>query len=248
MRTTEVAMSRPVLVVGLGEVGKPLLELVSERYPAVGIDIEPVEFRGECGVMHICYSFEGDEFVQQTAAYVKEYTPGLTIVNSTVAPGTTRAIYDATGAPIVHSPVRGKHHKMKEELRHYAKFVGGIAEEWSLRAAEHFQSLGMETAILSSPEATELAKLTETTYFGLMIAWAQEVERYCDRLSLDYSEVVSFYKEIDFFPSVEYFPGLIGGHCVMPNIEILKTVFESAILEAIEDSNRLKEFRDAAEH
>ena len=37
----------------------------------------------------------------------------------------------------------------------------------------------MKTKLLSSPEATEIAKLTETTYFGLLIAWAQEVERYC---------------------------------------------------------------------
>jgi UDP-N-acetyl-D-mannosaminuronate dehydrogenase len=247
MRATEVGMSGSVLVVGLGEVGRPLLEVVVERYPAVGIDIEPVEFRGECEVMHICYSFQGDEFVEQTAAYVKEYSPGITIVNSTVAPGTTRAIYDATKAAIVHSPVRGKHYKMKEELRHYSKFVGGITEEWSGRAAEHFQSLGMKTTVLSSPEATELAKLSETTFFGLMIAWAQEVERYCDRLSLDYDEVVSFYEEIGFFPPVKYFPGLIGGHCVMPNIEILKSVFKSDILEAIEGSNWLKELRDAPE-
>ncbi len=74
-------------------------------------------------------------------------------------------------------------------LLHYTKFIGGIDEESSERAAEHFQSLGLKTKILSSPETAELAKLTETTYFGLMIAWAQEVERYCDRLALDYDEM-----------------------------------------------------------
>src|ERR1051326_9612532 len=92
------------------------------------------------------------------------------------------------------------------------------------------------TTLFRSPEATELAKLTETTYFGLMIAWAQEVERYCNRANQDYAEVASFYDEIKFFPPVKYFPGVIGGHCVMPNIEILSKFESSALLKAIKMS------------
>ena len=98
--------------------------------------------------------------------------------------------------------------------------------------------------ILSSPETSELAKLSETTYFGLMVAWAQEIERHCDRWNADYDEIVSFYEEIKFFPPVKYFPGLIGGHCVMPNIEILKQSQPSEILEAIEQSNGKKTARE----
>ena len=101
----------------------------------------------------------------------------------------------------------------------------------------------MKTKILSSPEATELAKLTETTYFGLMIAWAQEVERYCDHLDLNYDEVVSIYGEITFFPPVKYFPGIIGSHCVMPNI--LSRLGRSELLHAIKWSNRNKTAREA---
>jgi hypothetical protein len=44
---------------------------------------------------------------------------------------------------------------------------------------------------------------------------------------------------------VKYFPGIIGGHCVMPNIEILRKFDESVILEAIRTSNRMKIERDA---
>ena len=39
----------------------------------------------------------------------------------------------------------------------------------------------------------------------------------------------SFYDEIKFFPSVKYFPGIIGGHCVMPNIKILSKYTHSAL-------------------
>ena len=78
--------------------------------------------------------------------------------------------------------------------------MGGLDTESAERAARHFESVGMKTRVLSSSEATELAKLTETTYFGLLIAWAQEVERYCDQLGVNYDEIVSIYDEIPFFP------------------------------------------------
>ena len=112
-------------------------------------------------------------------------------------------------------------------------------------ASDHFKAAGLKTKILAAPEATELAKLTETTYFGLMIAWAQEIERYCDRTGQSYDEIVSIYDEIPFFPTTKYFPGVIGGHCVMPNIKILRRFDDSAILKAIEASNQAKLERDS---
>jgi UDP-glucose 6-dehydrogenase len=105
--------------------------------------------------------------------------------------------------------------------------------------------MGLKTKLLSSPEATELAKLTETTYFGLIIAWAQEVERYCDQSSQDYNEITSFWEEIKYLPQVKFFPGVIGGHCVMPNIEILSRFEDAALLKAIQASNALKQEREA---
>jgi UDP-N-acetyl-D-mannosaminuronate dehydrogenase len=235
-----------IVVVGLGEVGKPLFELVSRRYDAVGVDISPVGQIGEVDVMHVCFPFEVKDFVGEAARYVELFRPALTIVNSTVSIGTTRAIAERTGQDVVNSPIRGKHVRMLDEIGIYTKFVGAINPAAGQRAADHFQSLGMKTKILSSPEATELAKLTETTYFGLMIAWAQEVERFCDETGQDYNEVVSFYEEIKFFPPVKYFPGVIGGHCVMPNIKILRKRYESLLLEAIQASNGMKLEREAS--
>lgn len=236
-----------VAVAGLGEVGKPLFKLASEHHRVIGVDISPLpEPLENIDVLHICYPFHIPNFVGETARYIELFKPGLTIINSTVAIGTTRAIAKRTGAAVVNSPVRGKHVRMLEELRGYTKFIGAMDPASAQHAAEHFQSLGLKTKILSAPEATELAKLTETTYFGLMIAWAQEVERYCDRVDQDYEEIVSFYDEIRFFPPVKYFPGIIGGHCVLPNIEILRKSDDSAILQAIQASNQSKIEREAA--
>jgi UDP-N-acetyl-D-mannosaminuronate dehydrogenase len=241
-----VKAKQRVVVVGLGEVGKPLLEIVSEYHHAIGVDITPpLEQIGEVDVLHVCYPFEMKDFIGETARYIALFRPAVTIINSTVGVGTTRAIAERTDAVVVNSPVRGKHVRMREELRSYTKFVGAMDPASGQLAAEHFQSMGLKTRILSAPEATELAKLTETTYFGLMIAWAQEIERYCDQVSQNYEEVISFYEEIAFFPKVKYVPGIIGGHCVMPNIKILRKFDDSEILSAIQSSNQRKIEREA---
>lgn len=235
-----------VVVVGLGEVGKPLLQIVSEYHDVLAVDIAPpTEQFDEVDVLHICYPFQIRDFVGETARYIGLFKPKVTIINSTVAVGTTRAVAERAGAVVVNSPVRGKHARMVEEMRSYAKFLGALDLASAQDAADHFESVGLKTRILSSPEATELAKLTETTYFGLMIAWAQELERYCDQAGQNYGEVVSFYEEISFFPKVKYFPGVIGGHCVMPNIEILRKFDNSLMLQAIQTSNEMKIVRES---
>ena len=239
--------NKQVVVVGLGEVGRPLLELAREHYLTVGVDIaSPQERIENVDVLHVSYPFGIKDFVGETARYIERFKPALTIINSTVAVGTTRAIAERTGAAVVNSPVRGKHARMLEDLRHYVKFIGPMDPGTGRAAAAHFQFLGLNTKVLSSPEATELAKLTETTYFGLLIAWAQEAERYCDRFNEDYNEVASFWEEIKCLPPTTYFPGIIGGHCVMPNIEILSKFDHSPILKAIQDSNQKKIKREGS--
>ena len=238
--------AKNVVVVGLGEIGRPIFELASRRHQVLGVDVAPpAETPAGVDIMHVCYPFAIENFAGETARYIALFEPALTIINSTVAIGTTRKIAERTGAAVVNSPVRGKHARMVEDLLKYTKFVGAIDRAAGERAAEHFESIGMKTKTLSSPEATELAKLTETTYFGLIIAWAQEVERYCDQSGEDYNEVISFYEEISYLPPVKFFPGIIGGHCVMPNIEILNRLAPSELLQAIQSSNAKKIAREA---
>ena len=118
-------------------------------------------------------------------------------------------------------------------------YTEGSRGDWR-RVKAHFEAAGMKAKLLASPEATELAKLTETTYFGLLIAFAQDVDRMARSARVSYDEVTSFYEEIGYLPRVRFYPGAIGGHCVMPNIQLLKRGCESKLLEAIEWSNELR--------
>ncbi len=227
------------LVVGLGEVGGALVEVLERTRPILRHDIERREFSDPIGVMHVCIPFvSGAQFEPLAIEYIRRFKPELTIINSTVLPGTTRSISEKTASAVVYSPVRGKHVKMAKDLLHYFKFVAASEEEWADKAAAHFQEHGMKTRKLEKPETLEVAKLGETTYFGVIIAWAQEFNRYVQRAGGDYEEATEFFEEVAFLPRQRYFPGFIGGHCVIPNINLLLQLDSAPLLEAVLDSNQ----------
>jgi UDP-N-acetyl-D-mannosaminuronate dehydrogenase len=232
---SEASTEAAVLVIGLGEIGGPLLGILQEAHPAVGRDIEDRPFDG-VEVLHLCFPYAAD-FVSSASRYVSLYEPGVVVVNSTVVPGTTREIQEKTGVPAVYRPVRGKHARMTDELRRYRKFVAGAAPQAVALVEDHFAAAGITTQRMSSPEALELAKLLETTYFGVLVAWAQEMDRFVEAIGADYWETIDFFEEIDFFPPVGFQPGYIGGHCVMPNLELIEQVRRSPFIDVMRKSN-----------
>jgi UDP-N-acetyl-D-mannosaminuronate dehydrogenase len=233
---TETSAEAAVLVVGLGEIGGPLLAILREAHRAAGRDIEDRPFGG-VQVLHLCFPYTSD-FVSSASRYASLYEPEAVVVNSTVVPGTTREIQEKTGVPVVYSPVRGKHARMTDELRRYRKFVAGTSAQAVVLVEDHFAAVGITTQRMSSPEALELAKLLETTYFGVLVAWAQEMDRFAEAVDADYWETIDFLEEIDFFPPVSFQPGYIGGHCVMPNLELLEQVRRSPFIDVMRESNR----------
>ena len=229
-----------VIVAGMGEVGRPLRRILSRTYECVGIDLAPAQINRPCSVLHVCFPFQIHDFVGTTCSYVKKYQPRLTIINSTLAVGTTRKVQERIDLPVVYSPVRGKHARMEQDMLKYRKFVAGFDEQSTQQAAQHFARAGFAVTACRSPEIGELSKLVETTWLGILVGWAQEVERMAAECGASYEEVNAFVKEISFLPS-HVFPSHIGGHCVMPNIAILRDRFPSKLLDAVVESNKTKE-------
>ena len=60
------------IVVGLGEVGRPLYEILRQTYDCVGVDIEPVSVSQPCSVMHICIRYEVTDFLGAASKYYRE--------------------------------------------------------------------------------------------------------------------------------------------------------------------------------
>jgi UDP-N-acetyl-D-mannosaminuronate dehydrogenase len=235
-----VTMQGLVIVAGLGEIGNPLLQILSRTFPCTGIDVDPVQIEEPCSVLHICYPFQIAGFSRVTAQYIHRLHPKLTIIHATVPPGTTRDIQTAVaGSLVAYSPVRGKHAVMQEAMLRYVKFVAAPKPAATWEALAHLRQAGFQTATMATPEIAELAKLLETTYLGVLVAWTQEMERLAVQYGGTFSEVNRFVEEVSYLPA-HIFPGVIGGHCVLPNIDLLRSRVNSRFLDLVVDSNDLK--------
>lgn len=251
-----------VLVVGLGEIGLPICELLREsgRFTVYGLDIDPTkmqemnlgEIPDKIDVMHVCMPCGGrEQLVEIVTGYVKQFKPDLVIIDSTVPPGTTMALHKLCSCLVAHSPIRGVHQNqehMKWELKRWTRYVGGADPKAGEAARRHFKRIGMKTKMLRSCTETELAKLFETTYRAWMIACFQEMHRIAKHFKADFDDAVDFLEDTHRvrLDRPVMFPGEIGGHCLIPNTKLLLETYDSKFLRLLLESNekRKQEMKD----
>jgi len=244
-----------VLIVGLGEVGLPIFKILNEsgRFLVYGYDIDESKMRelGQLGesipadvdVMHICIPCVSQgAFVKVTVEYANRFKPKLLIIESTVPPGTTSQVYERYGHLVAHSPVYGTHKSLEYmmwEIKRWTKIVGGVDKESAIAVCNHFKKVGIKTKILKSPIETELTKLFETIYSAWMIVFFQEMHRISRRFNADFSEIVGAIGDIHRvrLDRPIWYPGVIGGHCLIPNTELLLKMYDSEFLRLILKSN-----------
>lgn len=115
---------------------------------------------------------------------------------------------------VVHSPERVFSGRIFRDLDTYPKLVGGIgprSEQVGVSLYRRF--ISAEVRAMGSAEAAELAKLAETTYRHLNIAFANELARYADRVSIDLDRVIEAANSQPY--SHIHRPGVaVGGHCI----------------------------------
>jgi len=233
-----------VLVVGLGEVGSALLEIVKGIYDAAGYDIKnPTELPEKVDVLHICFPYS-ESFIDNVVDYINKTSPTLTLIESTVLPGTTQKIHEALPhIRLCHSPVRGRHATgLKWGLFNYTKFIGGVDNESNRLAQDYYKSLGFKTKLCYGPIETEFAKLFNLSYFAVMLGWNQEMQRIAKAHNVNFGDVAAFLEGNTVesgqrFPRPVYDGKPISGHCIIPGVQLLHRMFKSQFLESVLESN-----------
>jgi UDP-N-acetyl-D-mannosaminuronate dehydrogenase len=255
-----------VLIIGLGEIGHTLFALYSEakeHFTVYGLDIDQKKMKElsqskekvptKVHTLQVCLPCGSPEkFADLISGYADEYKPKLTIINSTVPPGTSLKVAAKCKCLVAHSPARGVHinaEHMIWEMKRWTKYVGGADSTSSKVAKAHFEKLGLKVKALKSCRETELAKLFETTYRAWMIACFQEMHRISRAFDAEFDEAVDFLEDThkERFDRPVMFPGVIGGHCLIPNTELLLKSYDSEFLRLILKSNekRKEEIKDA---
>ncbi|HEV2812596.1 MAG TPA: nucleotide sugar dehydrogenase [Solirubrobacteraceae bacterium] len=151
---------------------------------------------------------------------------GTTVsIETTVPVGTTReriapalAAGSGLGAEqdfhLVFSPERVFSGRVLEDLDKYPKLVGGLSAKGEARGVALYDAfLDAPVWGMGSAEAAEMAKLAETTYRDLNIAFANELARAADARGLDVQRVIDAANSQPF--SHIHRPGVaVGGHCI----------------------------------
>ena len=78
---------------------------------------------------------------------------------------------------------------------------------------------------VTTPLVLELAKIiVDTSYYGWLITYSQVSNNIAKKYNVNYKEMWSFADEIHKFLGnrPKMFPGFIGGHCVIPNLDLLQ--------------------------
>jgi nucleotide sugar dehydrogenase len=163
-----------------------------------------------------------------TRELARGLSPGTLVIYETTLPvGTTRDRFGpmlAAGSGLTldsdlwlaFSPERVLVGRVLADLTRYPKIVGGTSEESTRRAMAFYRAvLEPETEVwpVANAETAELAKLAETTYRDVNIAYANELARYAARRGIDVSEVIRAANSQPY--SHIHQPGVgVGGHCI----------------------------------
>ena len=171
-----------------------------------------------------------------TRTLAEHLTPGTLVSYETTLPvGTTRSrwkpmleegsgLVEGTDFHLVFSPERVLTGRVFADLRKYPKLVGGLSPEGARRAVEFYEAvldfdertdLARPTGVwdLGSAEASELAKLAETTYRDVNIGLANQFARYAATAGIDVYQVIDASNSQPY--SHIHQPGIaVGGHCI----------------------------------
>jgi UDP-N-acetyl-D-mannosaminuronate dehydrogenase len=223
-------------IIGLGETGQPLYELLRKAYPTmIAFDTKTMSIKEllpvNIDVLNICIPYDAN-FLMIVNDYIDIFYPGVTVIHSTVPIGTTRKLKNA-----VHSPILGKHDKMYEDIKNFRKWIGG---ELADVARDYFQAAGLWCSTVPTSEETEALKLMCLAKYGMSIAFAQYQKEICDKYGFSYNDVIEW--DANYNANVASWlkrpiltppEGKIGGHCVAQNTKILNEQHPNPILEEI---------------
>jgi len=205
----------PDLVVGLGEIGNPILKLLKNRnFKVDGYDICIIKSKKFLNkeskyyeVIHICIP-DSDDFVDKVIKYGR--LTDFIIIHSTVEPGTTEKINSKAKARVIYSPIRGVHNDMYDQIEWFSKFYASNEREIK------FEKRFPKCIRVDDSKKLENSKINQLKYYGLNIAF----RKFIDSKSPMYWEFfIELHQKFGIYPIMYNDEKQISGHCILENME-----------------------------
>ena len=223
------------IILGMGEVGETLFDLLVDRkFDCIGIDLDNSKCKNYTEnkiienpqYLHVCLPGELEKFTDIVIEWINKIKNiQVVVIHSTVKPGTTKTIQERSSIPILFSPVRGVHRRFLDDIKKYTKFISFDNTEINSEIKKDLENRFEKVDWMSTTKTAELAKiLVDTTYYGWLINYAQITKMICEKENVDFDEMWKFADEIheNLGNRPKMFPGIIGGHCVIPNLNLVE--------------------------
>ena len=223
------------IILGMGEVGETLFDLLVDRkFDCIGIDLDDSKCKNYTEneiienpqYLHVCLPGELEKFTDIVIEWINKIKNiQVAVIHSTVKPGTTKTIQEKSSIPILFSPVRGVHRRFLDDIKKYTKFISFDGTEINSKIKKDLENRFEKVDWMSTTKTAELAKiLVDTTYYGWLINYAQITKMICEKENVDFDEMWKFADEIheNLGNRPKMFPGIIGGHCVIPNLNLVE--------------------------
>lgn len=236
------------IIIGGGEIGTALFQLIDtfscpaeiedrlqERSCILDLEL-PVYF------MHVCIPYI-NFFGLTLKEYANKYNPKAIIIHSTVPPGTGEKIQNLFSIPVISSPIRGVHEKFPDDLQKYVKWFGfnGLYDQAvHCEFIKRFTDSKIEVNTMSNGKTCETAKIIcDTTYQGWLIAFKYASDMIAEDYGVDPEEIWKMNCDVADKPYRYSDPEGIGGHCIMPNLELIDNnefkVYMAKVIRKIND-------------
>lgn len=228
-----------ILLIGHGEVGAAVHKYFIQYYEHIDI----IDHELVTGVskgydfMLVCIPYTSlSAFLRTIRGYKSRFKCRNIIVFSTVPIGTCEKLYAA------HVPIEGRHPNLYESLKKWDIFLG--YDGYNLKELVPFFIKADKVPYVFPTRCTELLKLQSTLQYGINIEFARFVNDMCSQYGVDYTAVEHYNKCYNKLYSDDkrinryvLLPpnGKIGGHCVVPNCDILDQTNPSLFTKLVKE-------------
>jgi len=189
-----------VCILGLGNIGLPVVEYISQHgfqvygYDIVDKSVKGVETFTDWALVPPCDVYVVSVLSNSVEAVCKKISSknrhSLVCIESTVPLGTCRKIAASLDlSMLVHCP----HRLWVEDLLNHGvrqlRVFGALNEESAQRGLEFYRSLDIPLHICASLELAEMCKIAENSYRFVQIAFAEELRMICELKGIPFDEV-----------------------------------------------------------
>jgi UDP-N-acetyl-D-mannosaminuronate dehydrogenase len=265
-----------ILIVGDGEIGSAIKSNITKINDVTINTCDPplgqyADQLIQYQVGHICVPVGNSENVPMEEEFfcnmvydlVKRFRVQQWIIHSTITLGIVKKLTNFLmiwkEVEMIHIPLRGTHGQLATEIIKDPIYIG-IFKPYNLNSLwikEYLNKIGFKMLNWVSASEAALAKLVSVVWFGLNIAFVQEIFLLCQKEGLDFTKVYTDYAKHDrvgkqyhsitpypkFIHRPIFYPGVIGGKCVIQDEILLKPylINPEVIDWCLGNNKRLKE-------